>query len=72
MSDSESSAVPPRYLLAVVLAVGIVTPGLLHFVVNAAGYGLVADVVWVGGYIGAVLVVWWGWLRPLDIAGPSG
>jgi hypothetical protein len=29
-------------------------------------------VVFVVGYAGMVVLVWWGWVRPLDITGPAG
>lgn len=63
---------PPRALLATVVVVGVVGPGLSHYWLAGAGYGLVGDVVWIGGYAGAAMAVWYGWLRPLDLTGPSG
>lgn len=63
---------PSRRLLALVLAAGVLVPGLLQYLLERAGYPLAADAVWVAGYGGTVLVVWYGWLRPLDLRGPSG
>lgn len=63
---------PPGWLLAAVVVVGVVGPGLSHYWLTGAGYGLAGNVAWVGGYAGTVLAVWYGWLRPLDIRGPSG
>lgn len=62
---------PPRWLLAVVLGASIVVPGFINWVAVQAGYPLVGDVVWVVGFATMVGLVWWGWLRPLDIRGPS-
>lgn len=63
---------PPRWLLAVVLAAGVVVPGLVQHWLHGAGYGLAGDVVWVVGYVGAALAVWYGWLRPIEFAGSAG
>lgn len=63
---------PSKRLLAVVLAGGVVVPGVAQYWLKSAGYALAGDAVWVLGYAAAVLVVWYGWLRPLDITGPSG
>lgn len=65
------SDLPPRWLLAVVLAAGVVLPGVVSYLLAAANAPLLSDVAWVLGYGLAVVVVWYGWLRPLDITGPD-
>ncbi|MFB6112169.1 MAG: hypothetical protein ABEJ35_06500 [Halobacteriaceae archaeon] len=62
---------PPRWLLAVIIAASIVIPGVANWALVRAGYPLLGDVVWILGFATMVGLVWWGWLRPLDIQGPS-
>jgi hypothetical protein len=71
-STRTGSRLPSRWLLVAVAAAGVVVPGLLHYWLVQADFPVVADVVWIGGYGLAVLAVWYGWLRPLDLTGPSG
>jgi hypothetical protein len=59
-------------LLVGLLAVGIAGSGIARRFLGEAGYGDIGVVVFVVGYAGMVLVVWWGWLRPIDITGPAG
>lgn len=61
-----------RKTLALVLAVGVVVPGVLNYWISAAGYDALGSLVWALGYGTVVLVVWFGWIRPLDLTGPSG
>ncbi len=62
---------PSWRLLLAVAAVGVVVPGVLHYWLARAGFELAADAVWVGGYGLAVVAVWYWWIRPLDLGGPS-
>lgn len=63
---------PPNWLLAVVVVVGIVVPGVLSYWLDSAGFRLVSDVVWVGGYALMIATVWYGWLSRIELTGPSG
>jgi hypothetical protein len=58
-------------LLATVLLVGVAGTGVVRRLLGEAGLNDLGAVVWVLGYGGTVLVVWYGWIRPLDIGGPS-
>ncbi|WP_101294640.1 hypothetical protein [Halegenticoccus soli] len=58
-------------LLAAVLVVGVVGSGLAKWALDAAGYDTLGSVVFVMGYTAMILTVWFGWIRPLDITGPS-
>ena len=60
-----------RKTLALVLAVGVVVPGVLNYWISAAGYDTLGSLVWALGYGTVVLVVWVGWIRPLNITGPD-
>jgi hypothetical protein len=58
-------------LLATVLIVGVAGTGIVRRLLGEAGLTDLGVVVWILGYGGTVLVVWYGWIRPLDIDGPS-
>jgi len=58
-------------LLATVLIVGVAGTGIVRRLLGEAGLNDLGMVVWILGYGGTVLVVWYGWIRPLDIGGPS-
>jgi hypothetical protein len=77
MSDDASAADGGRrlltsdtLLLAVVLLVGVAGSGIARRFLGEMGYDTIGMVVYVLGYGGMVVLVWWGWLRPLDITGP--
>lgn len=54
------------------LALGVAVPGLLKYALTAAGYARLGTAVWVSGYLTAVLVIWYVWVRPLDLQGAAG
>lgn len=58
-------------LLVVVLFVGIVVPGIARRVLGSAGYDALGQVVFLIGYAGMVFILWYGWIRPLNIVGPD-
>jgi hypothetical protein len=59
-----------RRAFALVLAVGVVGTGIVVALFSAAGYRTLGSAIWVVGYGTMVLILWWGWLRPLDM-GPD-
>jgi len=59
-------------LLALVLATGVAVPGVLNYWLSASGFDTLGSVVWTLGYGTVVVVVWYGWIRPLDLTGPGG
>ena len=59
-------------LLAAILLIGVVAPGLARRALGVAGYSTLGTIVFVLGYAGMVFLVWYGWIRPLDITGPGG
>lgn len=58
-------------LLATVLVLGVAGTGIVRRLLGEAGLNDLGVVVWILGYGGTVFVVWYGWIRPLDIGGPS-
>jgi hypothetical protein len=56
-------------LLAVVVA-GIVLPGLARRFLGEAGYAGVGTTIFILGYAGMIFLVWYGWIRPLELTGP--
>jgi len=53
-------------LLALVLAAGVVVPGVADFALARAGYHTAGAAVWVLGYGTTLAVLWFGWVRHLD------
>jgi len=64
-------ALSGRLKFALVLSGGIVLPGLADYALAQAGYDTLGMLVWVTGYIGTMLLIWYLWLRPLDLTGPA-
>jgi hypothetical protein len=57
-------------LLAAVFVVGVAGSGIARRLLGEAGYNDLGVVVFVLGYAGMVFVVWFGWVRPLELTGP--
>ena len=58
-------------LVAVVLLVGIAGSGVARWGLGQLGLDLLGQLIFVMGYTGMVFVLWYGWIRPLDITGPE-
>ncbi|MFB6202179.1 MAG: hypothetical protein ABEI98_09235 [Halorhabdus sp.] len=58
-----------RMTFIAVLLVGVVGFGLADHALASVGYPTVGGVVWGVGYLGTVLVLWYGWVRPLEFRG---
>jgi len=78
MADSVDSAgedggffTRDKLLLAVIIVAGIVLPGLARRFLGEAGYDSVGVVVFILGYAGMIFLVWYGWIRPLELTGPA-
>jgi len=62
-----------RLLLVLVIAAGILLPGVANYYLAEANLYTLGKLVWVTGYGTMVFVVWYGWIRPLDLgAGGDG
>lgn len=85
MSDDESETRSPaagdgsmfsltrdKILLVAILFVGVAGSGLARRFLGELGYNGIGRIVFVLGYAGMVVVVWYVWVRPLDITGPRG
>jgi|AntRauTorcE11898_2_1112593.scaffolds.fasta_scaffold44616_2 hypothetical protein len=55
-----------------IVAVGVVIPGLIARFLNAAGYDIIGTFVFGMSFFGMVVLVWYVWIRPLDLTGPMG
>lgn len=56
---------------ALIAALGIVVSGVADYLLTASGYVGLGRLVWAVGFGVTVLVVWYLWLRPMDITGPE-
>jgi hypothetical protein len=73
MSETNGMSVSrDTLLLAAVLVVGVVAPGIARYLLGKAGYTTLGMIVFALGYGAMVVVVWWGWIRPLNLTGPEG
>lgn len=57
--------------LALLIAAGVIVPGVLDYALHQAGRPALGSGVWLAGFGTMVLVVWYGWIRPLDFQGPD-
>lgn len=55
-----------RILLVFVIAAGIIVPGAANYYLATTGHETLGQIAWIGGYGLMVLIVWYGWIRPLD------
>lgn len=60
-----------RKTFALVLLVGVAGTGITVRVVNELGYSLLGSAVWFLGYSTTIFLLWYGWLRPLDLSGQT-
>ncbi|WP_253738529.1 hypothetical protein [Halohasta salina] len=58
-------------LLALILFVGIAGSGVARWGLGQLGLTRLGELVFIMGYGGMVFVLWYGWIRPLDITGPE-
>lgn len=60
-----------KLLLAALLLVGIAGSGIARRALGELGYDNLGALVYVLGYGGMVVAIWYGWIRPMDITGPQ-
>lgn len=58
-------------LLTFILIVGIIGTGVIRRLLGVAGYNTLGRLVFLLGYTGMVIIIWYGWIRPLEITGPD-
>lgn len=74
MSDTDDeSRMLSRDTLAflTVLFVGVVGTGVVRRQLGLLGYDTLGQLVFALGYGGTILVIWFVWVRPLEITGPT-
>ena len=59
-----------KLLLISVIVAGIVIPGIARRFLGEAGYSGLGTIVFILGYAGMIFLVWYGWIRPLNLTGP--
>jgi len=59
-------------VLGLTIAAVVIVPGLANGFLSGAGYPWVGSAVWALGYGLGVVLIWYEWIRPLDITGPQG
>ncbi|WP_224449051.1 hypothetical protein [Haloprofundus salilacus] len=72
MAESDDGLITrDNLLLILILFTGIVATGIARRTLGELGYNGIGEIVFVVGYGSMILVLWYGWIRPLDITGPS-
>jgi hypothetical protein len=59
-------------VLGATIAAVVIVPGLANGFLSSLGYPLVGSAVWALGYGLGVVLIWYEWIRPLDISAPEG
>jgi hypothetical protein len=62
---------PSRLSFVVVVTIGLIGPGFGVYILEGADLSLAADLVWIMGYGTTIFVVWYVWIRPLELLGSS-
>jgi len=70
--DADAFLSRDTMLIILLLVLGIGGSGLARGLLAEQGYDVLGSAVFVVGYGTMVFLLWWGWIRPLDITGPSG
>jgi hypothetical protein len=60
-----------KLLVATLLLVGVAGSGLARRFLGELGYSDLGALVYIVGYGGMVVGIWYGWIRPMDITGPD-
>jgi hypothetical protein len=60
-----------KLLVAALLLVGIAGSGLARRTLGELGYDDLGALVYILGYGGMVVALWYGWIRPMDLTGPD-
>jgi hypothetical protein len=69
--DTDAFLSRDTLLVIGLLVVGIGGSGIARGLLTEQGYDALGSAVFVTGYGTMVVLLWWGWIRPLDITGPS-
>ncbi|WP_458185004.1 hypothetical protein [Haladaptatus sp. NG-WS-4] len=56
----------------VAMALGIIVPGMAKYALTQMGFDLVGSAVFYSGYFTAAVLIWYIWIRPLELTGPGG
>jgi hypothetical protein len=71
-TDDESRLLSrDTFALLTVLFVGVVGTGVVRRQLGLLGYDTLGQLVFALGYGGTVVLIWFVWVRPLDITGPT-
>ena len=60
-----------KQAFAMVLLIGIIVPGFFLYLFESANRSSLGTLSWVLGYGTTIFVLWYVWIRPLDLTGPQ-
>lgn len=69
--SDERSRLRRRALAALVLFAAIALPGVANYYLAGMGLNHLGSAVWVVGYGAGVFVLWYFWIRRIDLSGGS-
>jgi hypothetical protein len=69
---SEETTRGDKLAFGLTLASVVIIPGLGHYFLSGLGYPTVGSAVWAIGYGSGAVVIWYVWIRPLDLTAPDG
>jgi hypothetical protein len=70
--DTDAWVSREALLIVLILVLGIGGSGIARGLLAERGYDALGSAVFVIGYGSMVVLLWYGWIRPLEITGPSG
>lgn len=70
--DTDTFLTRDTLLIIALLVLGIGGSGVARGLLAEQGYDALGSAVFVVGYGTMVVLLWYGWIRPLDLTGPSG
>jgi hypothetical protein len=70
--DTDAWVSREALLIVLILVLGIGGSGIARGLLAERGYDALGSAVFVIGYGSMVVMLWYGWIRPLEITGPSG
>lgn len=61
-----------KVAFVLIIAIGVIGSGVANYALTEVGAPTLGTIVWMFGYAMTVFVLWYIWIRPLDITGPNG
>ena len=70
--EMTSLDITSKRLLPFVLFGAFLLTGLIDNTLTKMGFETLANGIWILGYGHIIVIIWYVWIRPLDLSGPTG